>query len=380
MPQGLPDPRRHPRHAHQRGGALDPGRVTAVILAGGEGTRLRPLTLKRPKPIVPLLNIPFLAYQLVLLRDHGVRDVVLSCSYLVDEVERALGDGAAWGVRLRYAVETVALGTAGGVRNAADLVGDLVVVLNGDVLTDVDLSAMLRFHAERQAAATIYLTRVPDPSAYGLVELEAGGRVLRFIEKPDPAHISTDTVNAGVYLLDRALLVRIPPDRAVSIEREFFPGLLADRLPFFAWVGEHYWLDIGNPAKYRQGQLDLLAARVATPLRPAGTGAGGRFLGPDVAVEDGAVLEPPVVLGRGTRLAAGARVGGSAVLGAECRVGRRARVTGAILWEDVVVGEGAALRDCLVGNGARIGDGAALGPGTVLAAGAVVPPGARLGA
>src|SRR5713101_4478117 len=187
LPQSLPHPRRHPRHAAERGGALDTDVLTAVILAGGQGTRLRPLTQARPKPIVPLLNIPFLVYQLALLKRHGVHRAVLSCSYMVDEVRRAMGDGSRFGVELDYAVEEKPLGTAGGVRNAADLVRGRVVVLNGDILTDVDLTAMLRFHAERGARASIYLTRVADPSPYGLVELGRDGRVIRFVEKPDPS-------------------------------------------------------------------------------------------------------------------------------------------------------------------------------------------------
>ena len=220
---------------------------------------------------------------------------MLSCSYMVEEVRRAMGDGAAWGVRLRYAVETEPLGTGGGVRNAVDLMGEpqpkarqadmemgpsgarlgepqpkarradlemgpsearmggLVVVLNGDVLTDADIGAMLRFHAERRARATIYLVPVPDPTPYGLVELESDGRVRRFIEKPSPSQITTNTINAGFYVIDRALIARMPAGRVVSIEREFFPGLLADAVPFFGWVDDHYWLDIGSPAKYRQG-------------------------------------------------------------------------------------------------------------------------------
>ena len=186
---------------------------------------------------------------------------MLSCSYMVDAVRATMGDGAAWGVRLSYAVEDEPLGTAGGVRHAVDVADGRVLVLNGDILTDADLGAMLAFHEARGSAATLYLTRVPDPTAFGLVELGEGGRIRRFIEKPDPSQVTTDTVNAGIYVLDGRLLARIPRGRAVSIEREFFPGLLEDRLPFFGWVAEHYWLDIGSPAKYRQGALDLLRSR-----------------------------------------------------------------------------------------------------------------------
>ena len=303
---------------------------------------------------------------------------MLSCSYMVDAVRHTMGDGAAWGVRLSYAVEEEPLGTAGGVRNAVEVGDGRVLVLNGDILTDADLGAMLAFHEERGSAATLYLTRVPDPSAFGLVELAEGGRIRRFIEKPDPSQITTDTINAGVYVIDTRLLARIPLGRAVSIEREFFPGLLEDRLPFFGWVAEHYWLDIGNPAKYRQGALDLLAGRATTPLPPAGAQGGGRFVGPGAALDADARVLSPVVIGAGCRVAAGATVGPSTVLGPDCVVGAAAAVAGTIVWERVEIGPGAELRDCIIGGGARVGAGAHIGAGVVVEPGAVVSAGARL--
>ena len=303
---------------------------------------------------------------------------MLSCSYMVDAVRATMGDGAAWGVRLSYAVEDEPLGTAGGVRHAVDVADGRVLVLNGDILTDADLGAMLAFHEARGSAATLYLTRVPDPTAFGLVELGEGGRIRRFIEKPDPSQVTTDTVNAGIYVLDGRLLARIPRGRAVSIEREFFPGLLEDRLPFFGWVAEHYWLDIGSPAKYRQGALDLLAGRVATPLSPAGAQGGGRFVALGAVLEPGARVTSPAVIGADCRVAAGAAVGPSTVLGTGCVVGGDAAVTGAILWERVEVGAGAELRDCIVGAGACVGAGARVGPGAVVEPGARIPSGARL--
>jgi mannose-1-phosphate guanylyltransferase len=304
--------------------------------------------------------------------------VVLSCSYLVDEVRRAMGDGRSHGVHLRYAVETEPLGTAGGVRNAVDLVRGLVVVLNGDILADVDLSAMLRFHAERGSRATLYLTRVSDPTQYGLVELAADGAIQAFVEKPPPGRVTTDTVNAGAYALDRSVVEGIPTGRAVSIERETFPGLLRDGVPFFGWVSAGYWLDIGSPAKYRQGQLDLLAGKVATDVKPAGDGADRRFVAPGARVAPDATLIAPCVIGPGSRLEAGCRVGPNAVLGADCAVGVGAQIEGAILWDGVTVGPGAILRDCIVGSSVGIGARAQLGFTAVVESGATIPPEARL--
>ncbi len=292
---------------------------------------------------------------------------MLSCSYLVDEIRHAMGDGSRWDVTLEYAVETEPLGTGGGVRNAADLVSGLVVVLNGDILTDADLSSMLRSHSERGSRATIFLTRVEDTSPYGLVEL-VDGRVRRFIEKPGPADRTTDTINAGIYVLDAALLERIPAGRVASMEREFFPGLLADAVPFFGWIGDCYWIDIGSPAKYRQAHLDLLAGRVETDLTPPGAGAGDgrRAIAGDAVLGARVQATSPVVIGAGCRLDDDSRVGPSTVLGPGCVVGAGAAVEGSVLWEGVSVGAGAELRDCIVGAGVRVAPHARVGPGSVI--------------
>ncbi|MGH7276938.1 MAG: nucleotidyltransferase family protein, partial [Candidatus Rokuibacteriota bacterium] len=268
--------------------------VQAVILAGGQGMRLRPLTLARAKPVVPLLNRPFLAHQLALLREHGIVDAILACSYRVDDVRAALGEAGDLGVKLRYVVETEPLGTGGGVANAADLAAGTLFVLNGDILTDADLSAMRRFHDARGSRATIFLTRVADPRAYGLVELDADGRLRAFREKPSgEAAITTDTVNAGAYLLDAALLTRIPRDRPVSIEREFFPALIADGIPCFGWDAPAYWRDIGTPAAYRAVQLDLLEGRARMLLPPPGEPHDGSWVAGGGTVATDASLVAP---------------------------------------------------------------------------------------
>ncbi len=346
----------------------------AVILAGGQGTRLRPLTLARAKPVVPLLNRPFLAYQLALLREHGVVDAILACSYRVDDVRAVLGDAAQLGVRLRYVVEKEPLGTGGGVANAADLATGTVFVLNGDILTDADLTAMRRFHEARRARVTIFLTRVPDPRQYGLVETDADGRIRAFREKPAAGEaLAGDTVNAGVYLLDAALLGRIPRDRPVSIEREFFPALIAEGIPCFGWSAPAYWRDIGTPAAYLAAQMDLLEGRARSLLPPPGEPRDGSWIGPGgVAAADARVVAPAVVGARVT-LARGAQIGPSTVVGDGSTIGPDARVEGSVLWERVEVGQGAHLRDCVIGAEAKIGAHARLGAGVVLEAGAVIP-------
>jgi NDP-sugar pyrophosphorylase family protein len=353
--------------------------LQAVILAGGQGTRLHPLTLARAKPVVPLLNRPFLAYQLALLQTHGVSDIILACSYRVDDVRAALGDGAAFGVRLRYVVERQQRGTAGGVRNAADLLAGTVFVLNGDVLTDADLTAMRKFHELRGSRTTIYLQPVPDPRQYGLVETAPDGRLRAFREKPTAdEEITTNTINAGIYLIDAPLLQRVPLDRASSIEREFFPALIAEGVPCYGWCPTAYWRDIGNPAAYRAAQIDMLHGRAAMPLSAPGRPHDGSWLAAGGSVAPDAQIIAPSVVGAGATLGPRCRVGPGAVVGDGARIGADARVEGAILWERVDVGVGAVLQDCVVGADARIGAHAHVGPEVALESGAVVPERATL--
>jgi mannose-1-phosphate guanylyltransferase len=353
--------------------------MQAVILAGGQGTRLRPLTLTRPKPVVPLLNHPFLAYQLSLLQRHGVTDVILSCSYRVDDVRQALGDGESLGVRLRYVVEAEPLGTGGGVRNAADLAGGTVFVLNGDVLTSADLSAMRRFHEEKGSRTTIYLTPVEDPRAFGVVETEADGRLRRFREKPTAEEtITTNEINAGVYLIDAELLSRIPTDRPVSIEREFFPALIAEGIPSYGWTSTTYWRDIGNTQAYLAAQIDLLEGRARAFITPPGVQKDGSWVAAGVRVESGAAILSPSVIGADVTLEAGSRVGPCAVIGDSTRIGRNARVERSVVWDRVEVGVGAALAGSVIASGVKIGADASLLAGVVLESGTIVPDGARL--
>ncbi len=327
---------------------------------------------------MPLCNRPFLAWQLTLLRDHGVTDVVLSCSYRVDDLRAALGDET-FGVKLRYVIEATPLGTGGGVRNAADIARGHVFVLNGDILTDADLGAMRRFHEARGARVTIFLAPVPDPRQYGLVETDAHGRIRSFREKPTAdEEITTNTINAGIYLIDAELLHRMPPDRPVSIEREFFPALIADGVPCFGWMPTAYWRDIGSAAAYREAQMDLLDGRVRVSLMPPGQARAGVWLAPAATVAPGAEVRPPVTIGEGARVERGATVGPRAVVGAGCVIGGGARVEETVLWERVEVGARAVLRGCVVASDARIGAGASIGAGVVLESGAVVPDHARL--
>jgi NDP-sugar pyrophosphorylase family protein len=341
--------------------------MKAVILAGGEGTRLRPLTLSVPKPVVPVVDRPFLRHQLDLLATVGVTEIVFSLAYRPERVQAVFGDGSGLGRRIHYAVEDTPLGTGGAVKNAERHLDDVTVVFNGDVLTDVDLPAVVRAHHETRASATIVLAPVPNPSAYGLVETDAGGRILRFIEKPDPSQITTDTINAGIYVLDTATLELMPPGVKHSIERAFFPSLIArgDRLT--GYVHRGYWIDIGTPEKYLQVHRDILRGRF--PVRLEAVPANGGWLHAQAEVETGAELEGPFYIGPGCHVAAGARVGPDAVLTSGVRVGPSARVRDCVLWEGTEVGEGSDVQGALLGPGVHTGRHSRLAPGVVLGEG-----------
>ena len=327
--------------------------MRAVILAGGEGTRLRPLTLSTPKPVVPVVDRPFLCHQLDLLARAGVREVVFSVAYRPERVEAVFGDGNAFGVRIRYAVEETRLGTGGAVRHALELLDDRTVVMNGDVLTDVDLSALLARHAAAGASATILLTPVPNPSAYGLVETDPDGRVTRFLEKPKPDEITTDTINAGIYILETRIVDLIPPGVNHSIERGFFPALLARGDLVLGPVHRGYWIDIGTPAKYLQVHRDILRGRFPVALRAEATRGG--FVAAGARVSAQAELEGPFFVGPGCEVEAGARLGPDAVLVSHVRVRPGASVRDSVLWSGAEAAEGASVEASLVGPGVRIG-------------------------
>src|SRR3954452_13771747 len=236
--------------------------MKAIMLAGGKGTRLRPLTIHTPKPIVPIFERPFLHYQLDLLKQvPGIDEVILSLNYQPRRIEEIFGDGADAGLNIRYVVEPAPLGTAGAVRYAGESLHESVVVFNGDVLTEVDLAAVIALHRQRQAKATIVLTPVENPSAFGLVETDAAGNVARFLEKPAADQITCDTINAGIYILEPDTFDRIPKDTPWSIERSFFPSLIERNETFIAYVYRGYWIDIGTPEKYIQVHRDVMDGR-----------------------------------------------------------------------------------------------------------------------
>jgi mannose-1-phosphate guanylyltransferase len=326
--------------------------VQALVLAGGEGTRLRPLTQTTPKPVMPLAGRPFLAFMLDWARAHGVDEVILSCGFMSDDVKLVLGD-IYDGMRLRYVIEEEPLGTAGPVRLAHDegVLEERLFVLNGDVLTDIDLTAELKEHEQRGARATLALYPVEDTSSYGVVPTAEDGQVEEFIEKGD-GDPPTDRINAGAYVIERDLVESsIPSGRPVSFEREVFPALVGAGLYGFDAAG--YWIDIGTPERYLEATWDLLAGRVKSTL-PARDETGSL------------VYENCLV--------SGAHVGPQSVLGRHCSVGTDARVERSVLHERVHVGADAAVVEAVLAERVRVGERARIGPDAMVGAGAVIPP------
>ncbi|MEZ5290253.1 MAG: NDP-sugar synthase [Vicinamibacterales bacterium] len=339
--------------------------MKAILLAGGKGTRLRPLTLHTPKPIVPIFDRPFLSYQIGLLTQvPEIDEVILSLNYQPRRLEETFGDGSGVGMRLRYVVESSPLGTGGAIRFAAQGVEDTLVVFNGDVMTSVDVAAVIRMHRERKAKATIVLTPVPNPTAYGLVETDADGNVRQFLEKPAADQITCDTINAGIYVLEPDTFDRIPKDGPYSIERGYFPSLVANGETFVAYVERGYWIDIGTPEKYRDVHRDIFDGRC--PLGPAGIASGRPVVSPDARVEDGAVVEGPCFLDAGVVVKAGARVGPYSVLGRSVLVEEGASVQGAIVWPNARISRDAEVGAALVGRSCHVGKNAVVGPQAIL--------------
>jgi mannose-1-phosphate guanylyltransferase len=341
--------------------------VDAVILVGGLGTRLRPLTLSAPKPMLPTAGVPFLTHLIARIREAGVTHVVLGTSYRADVFENHFGNGSDLGVELEYVVETEALGTGGGIRNVADtLRGETVLIYNGDNLIGVDLNAFLATHDKADADVTLCLHRVLDPRAYGCVPTDADGRVTGFLEK-DPNPI-TDQINAGLYAFRREVIDTIPTGRPVSVERETFPNLLASGAVVVSHLNEGYWRDFGTPADFIEGSADLVRGIAPSP---AVSEPGERLVLPGASVD------------------ATATVCGGTTIGRDASVGAGAVVDGAVVFDRALIAEGAVVRRSVVGAGAIIGagtvvedavigDGATLGSGIELRYGARVWPGVEL--
>ncbi|MFE0134747.1 sugar phosphate nucleotidyltransferase [Streptomyces sp. NPDC059037] len=351
----------------------------AILLVGGKGTRLRPLTVHTPKPMVPAAGVPFLTHQLARARAAGVEHIVLATSYLAEVFEPYFGDGSALGLHIEYVTETEPLGTGGAIRNVASRLhsapDEPVLIFNGDILTGLDIRALVATHEDSGADVSLHLTKVDDPRAYGLVPTDPTGRVTAFLEKPQtPEEIVTDQINAGAYVFRRSVIDTIPEGRPVSVERETFPDLLASGAHLQGMVDSTYWLDLGTPQAFVRGSADLVLGRAPSPAVPGR--CGDRLVLPSATVAPDAKLTGGTVVGENAVIGAGARVDGSTVLsgaviepnavvtdsliGAGAKIGARSVLAGAVIGDGAVVGADNELRD-----GVRVWCGAELPAGAV---------------
>jgi mannose-1-phosphate guanylyltransferase len=346
--------------------------VQALILVGGEGTRLRPLTSNLPKPALRLVDRPLIAYMIDWLSRHGVDDVVMACGFRAQRLRDVLGNGGDGGPRLRYVEEPEPRGTAGAIRFAEDQLDERFLALNGDVLADLDLSALMARHRELGATATLGLYPVEDPTGYGLIRTDSEGRITEFLEKPVPEHAGPGEINAGTYMLERSMLELIPRERQASIEREIFPAMIGAGL--YGLRLEGYWMDIGTPDRYLQASWDILERRVETRVAERLDGT-DKLIEPGAEVAAGAEIAAPILLEAGARVAAGARVGPRAVVSRGCEIGAGATIEGSVLHDGCSVGERALVRDAILAPGAEVEAGSEVEPGSVIGEGELVDSG-----
>jgi mannose-1-phosphate guanylyltransferase len=349
--------------------------LQALILVGGHGTRLRPVTLTLPKPVIPLVDRPFLRYMIDWLARHGVDDIVMACGFLPDGIRAVLGDGIPGGPRLRYVEEPEPRGTAGAIKFAEDLLEDRFFALNGDVLTDLDLTALLELHDGSDARATLALYPVEDPSAYGLVRRKPDGEIVEFLEKPDPSEIDTDEVSAGAYVLEKEVLDLIPAGQDVSIEREVFPKLVGNGL--YSRRLEGYWMDIGTPERYLDACWDILGRKVQSEPGEM-VDDRGRFVHESAEVAASAELAAHSFVEANVTIGADVEIGPKAVVGAGTTVGDGALIEASAVHLGCFLGDGAVVRGSILAEGVVVEAGALVPYGSVIGAGATITAGAAL--
>jgi NDP-sugar pyrophosphorylase family protein len=353
--------------------------MQAIVLVGGEGTRLRPLTYGTPKPMVPIMNVPFLARTLERLYAADIHEVILAAGYMPQAIVDYFGDGSRIGMKVTYAIEETPLGTAGALKNVEEHITGPFFVLNGDIFTSLDLTAMREFHQKRGGMGTLHLIRVEDPSAFGCVPHDGDGRITGFVEKPAKDQAPTNEINAGTYLLEREVLELIPAGRSVSIERETFPAAIANGKQLYAYTTGDYWIDLGRPEQYLAAHRDVLSGAMPLLVEPGLTGNGSD------ALKGHPGIVPPVHADGDVVVDASATVGPNVVLGQGCSIGADAVVRESVLWERVSVGSGAVIDEAIlasrvtVGAKAQIGRGSVIGHDVAIEPGAIVEPGARLG-
>jgi mannose-1-phosphate guanylyltransferase len=330
--------------------------VKAVILVGGEGTRLRPLTYAIVKAMVPVLNKPFIEYVIRHLSNHNINEIILALGYKPDCITDYFGDASQLGVRLVYSVETDPMGTAGAVKNAEQHIDNTFFVMNGDIFTDLNLSDMLQFHRDKGAKITIALKPVDDPTRFGVVETDGNKRVTRFVEKPKREHVTSNMINAGVYIIEDEVLNRIPQGKRFMFEHDVFPALLAEGKPVFGYATDAYWIDTGTPEQYLQLNRDLMFGKsIQVSFKPHEI-----RVNKQASVHPQTKLTPPILVDGDCSISKGAQLKGPVVMGTGCTIKDNAIIENSILWQNVIIGEQAVLKDCIVASNSYIDNNACI--------------------
>ncbi len=355
--------------------------MKAIILAGGLGTRLRPLTYNRPKPMVSVANKPFVIHQIELLKKYGITEIVLNLHYLSETMELMLGDGKEFGVKLYYSIEDTPLGTAGAVKNAQEYFdGETMIVFNGDVLTDINISEIIDYHRSVNACATLTLTEVADPSPYGLVVLEDGftkGKVNKFIEKPKWTKFMSNYINAGIYVLEPKIFDNVPFGKNFSFERQLFPGLLESGENMHGFLSDSYWIDIGSPQKYMQVHKDILNEDVSVII-DGEKRSGNAWVQSNANISSAAKIHGPVIIGKKTVIAPNSKINQFSVVGAGVRVNDGAVIDSTIIHRNSIIGRDVKLKDCIIGENCIIEDFVEIGSGVIMADYSIVKKGSKL--
>ncbi len=359
--------------------------MKAVVMAGGAGSRLRPLTVGRPKPVVPIVNKPVIGHIRDLLLRHGFDHMIVTLHYMPDQIQNHLGDGVDQGITIEYSIEDAPLGTAGSVKHVARRLDDTFLVISGDALTDIDLDAVVRFHKERQSKATIVLSRVKDPPEYGVVITDQDGRIQRFQEKPSWSEVVSDTVNTGIYVLEPSVLDLVPTDTPFDFSQDLFPKLLAGNEPMYGYVADGYWTDVGTLREYMQANADVLRGLVSG-INLGNSIGGDIWTEGDVEIAPDAQLYGPIFLGYGVKVKGGVVIQGPAVIRSYSVIDDRAYVGNSIIWRNCYIGEMAEVRGAVicqgcdlksrtaVFEGAVIGDRVHIGENAVIHAGVKIWP------
>ncbi len=335
--------------------------MKAVILAGGEGIRLRPLTLNLPKPMVPIFNAPFLEIMLSNLRNHGIFEVIMTLGYLPDRIHEYFGNGDRFGMDIEYVLEKSPLGTAGAVKNVERYLDDTFIVLNGDIVTDLNISKMIQFHEYKKAKGTIFLREVDDPSSFGVVEIDKDAKVNRFLEKPGPGVTNSKSINGGIYILEPETMEAIPPGTFYMFEKGLFPSLLESGALVSGYLQEPYWVDVGTHASYYKVNMDILNGKYKHPGDSIGAKSSADLsINPDVRINGIVRFGDDCIVGTGVT------INGPSVFGSNCTLGNDSTISGSIIWESVEIGQNASILDSIIGSRVRIGNEVVVDSGCII--------------